>query len=79
MKKLIFIIITFMHVATAYAQEIVNTTTATEIITKGKIIKGANYDTPLVVVYKKEIYVCVIDFREMICTRPADRGVSTDL
>ena len=74
MKKLIFIIITFMHVATAYAQEIVNTTTATEIITK-----GANYDSPLVVVYKKEIYVCVIDFREMICTRPADRGVSTDL
>ena len=78
MQKLI-IIITFIFIGTAYTQETVNTLTATEIITKGKIIKGANYDSPLVVVYKKEIYVCVIDFREMICTRPADRGVSTDL
>ena len=78
MKQLIFIII-FMFIGIAYAQEIVNTVTVTEIITKGKIIKGASYDSPLVVMYKKEIYVCSITFKEMICTRPADRGVSTDL
>ena len=78
MKQLIFIII-FMFIGIAYAQEIVNTVTVTEIITKGKIIKGASYDSPLVVMYKKEIYACSITFREMMCTRPADRGVSTDL
>ena len=79
MQKLI-IIITFVFIGTAYTQETVNTVTATEIITKGKIISETMAQgLELVVMYKKEIYVCSITFKEMICTRPADRGVSTDL
>ena len=43
MKQLLFIIITFMFIGTAYSQETVTTVSATEIITKGKVIEGATY------------------------------------
>ena len=42
MKQLLFIIITFMFIGTAYSQETVTTVSATTIINKGKIISRSN-------------------------------------
>ena len=76
MKQLLFIIITFMFVGTAYSQETVTTVSAKEIITKGKIIsEGDSTHITLTVLYKKEMYICRINFEEMFCMRPQDRGV----
>ena len=79
MKQLLFIIITFMFVGTAYSQETVTTVPATEIITKGKIIsEGNSTSITLAVLYKKEMYLCRVKFEEMFCMRPQDRGVVRD-
>ena len=43
MKAFLYILITFMFIGTAYSQETVTTVSATEIITKGKVIEGATY------------------------------------
>ena len=74
-----------MFIGTAYSQETVTTVSATEIITKGKVIEGATFKASPVLahhailrLYKKEIYVCMVNFEEIICARPQDRGVSTD-
>ena len=76
MKQLLFIIITFMFIGTAYSQETVTTVSAKEIITKGKIIsEGDSTHITLTVLYKKEMYICRINFEEMFCMRPQDRGV----
>ena len=91
MKHLLFIIITFMFIGTAYSQETVTTVSATEILTKGKVIEGATYETwkrdsrdemrshhSMAVLYKKEIYFCIVYSTEMSCERPRDVGVITD-
>ena len=76
MKQLLFIIITFMFIGTAYSQETVTTVSATEIITKGKVIsEGGTTSFKYSVLYKKEMYFCQITFDEMFCMRPQDRGV----
>ena len=77
MKQLLFIIITFMFIGTAYSQETVTTVSATEIINKGKIIlsEGNSTHITLTVLYKKEMYLCRVKFEEMFCMRPQDRGV----
>ena len=68
-----------MFIATAYSQETVTTVSATEIINKGKIISEANSKgIQLAILYKKEIYLCIINFDEMFCMRPQDRGVIID-
>jgi hypothetical protein len=74
-----------MFIGTAYSQETVTTVSATEIITKGKVIEGATYkDTQrthpqshhsMIVLYKKEIYFCTIGRDSIFCTRPNDLGV----
>jgi hypothetical protein len=53
--------------------------TATEIITKGTIIEGATYEPApvkgfysMLILYKKEIYVCSVDYKDIICIRPID-------
>ena len=76
MKQLLFIIITFMFIGTAYSQETVTTVSATTIINKGKIILQS--DTTLSVLYKNEMYWCMIQSDEMFCTRPRDLGVVVD-
>ena len=80
-----------MFIGTAYSQETVTTVSATEIITKGKVIEGATYETwkrdsrdemrshhSMAVLYKKEIYFCSIGIDMMACMRPRDLGVLTD-
>ena len=77
-----------MFIGTAYSQETVTTVSATEIITKGKVIEGATYkDTQrthpqshhsMIVLYKKEIYICTVYPIEVWCKRPQDVGVITD-
>jgi len=88
MKAFLYILITFIFIGTAYSQETVTTVSATEIITKGKVIEGATYkDTQrthpqshhsMIVLYKKEIYFCIVYSTEMSCERPRDLGVITD-
>lgn len=79
MKQLLFIIITFMFIGTAYSQETVTTVSATTIINKGKIISRSNDKyIKLAVLYKKEMYWCMIKSNEMFCTRPRDIGVVVD-
>tara|TARA_R110000796_G_scaffold95680_2_gene201120 strand:+ start:183 stop:389 length:207 start_codon:yes stop_codon:yes gene_type:complete len=67
-----------MFIGTAYSQETVTTVSAREIITKGKIISEGNKGVQLAVLYKKEMYLCRINFDEMFCMRPQDRGVIID-
>ena len=80
-----------MFIGTAYSQETVTTVSATEIITKGKVIEGATYKLgepikqehwgshySMLVLYKKEIYFCIVYSTEMSCERPRDVGVITD-
>tara|TARA_R110000803_G_scaffold58489_1_gene116644 strand:+ start:1920 stop:2150 length:231 start_codon:yes stop_codon:yes gene_type:complete len=76
MKAFLYIIITFMFIGTAYSQETVTTVSATTIINKGKIILQS--DTTLSVLYKNEMYWCMIQSDEMFCTRPRDLGVVVD-
>ena len=88
MKAFLYILITFIFIGTAYSQETVTTVSATEIITKGKVIEGSAYkrdDYPdshpnhaMIVLYKKEIYFCTIGPTDMFCSRPRDSGVLTD-
>ena len=68
-----------MFIGTAYSQETVTTVSATTIINKGKII-SRSYDNyiRLAVLYKTEMYWCMIKSDEMFCTRPQDRGVIID-
>ena len=88
MKAFLYILITFIFIGTAYSQETVTTVSATEIITKGKVIEGATYKAAqrtqplshhsMIVLYKKEIYFCIVYSTEMSCERPRDVGVITD-
>jgi hypothetical protein len=85
MKILITILMTLFISSTAYSQS------ATRIITKGKIIEGATYETwerdkndsfqshhSMVVLYNLEIYFCTIGTEKMACKKPRDLGVLTD-
>ena len=65
-----------MFIGTAYSQETVTTVSATTIINKGKIILQS--DTTLSVLYKNEMYWCMIQSDDMFCTRPRDLGVVVD-
>ena len=91
MKAFLYILITFMFIGTAYSQETVTTVSATEIITKGKVIEEATYKLgdpikqehwgshySMLVLYKKEIYICTVYPIEVWCKRPQDVGVITD-
>ena len=91
MKAFLYILITFIFIGTAYSQETVTTVSATEIITKGKVIEGATYKLgdpikqehwgshySMLVLYKKEIYICTVYPIEVWCKRPQDVGVITD-
>jgi len=80
-----------MFLGTAYSQDTVTTVSATEIMTKGKVIEGATYKLgapikqehwvshySMLVLYKKDIYICTVYPIEMWCKRPQDLGVMTD-
>ena len=73
MKILITLLLTLFISGQAYAES------SEEVMTKGKIISidstNSTVSHKYVVIYKKQLYHCEVDKREVICYSPKDKDV----
>ena len=72
MKILIGFLLTLFISGQAYAQS------STEVIDKGKIISSHTHENELVtllVMYKKELYKCMISYKYSTCYKPRNMDV----